>query len=118
MALRTLAAASLAILVASAAHAGDSPAMNMASGAADSAATQDYKSRMAKMHTGMGHYTGNADYDFVANMLPHHEGAVDMANVELKYGTDPELRTLAKNIVVAQEKEIGFMQAWLAKHPR
>jgi uncharacterized protein (DUF305 family) len=51
--------------------------------------------------------TGNADQDFVASMIPHHQGAIDMAKVELQYGKDPMLRKLAEGIVAAQEKEIA-----------
>ena len=68
---------------------------------------------MADMNVPM---TGNADRDFVAMMIPHHQGAVDMANVELQYGKDPEMRQLATDIVAAQKKEIAEMKAWLAKH--
>ena len=50
--------------------------------------------------------TGNADQDFVASMIPHHQGAIDMAKVELQYGKDPILRKLAAGIVAAPEKEI------------
>src|ERR1700722_146277 len=60
--------------------------------------------------------TGNPDKDFVLMMTPHHQGAVDMAKVELQYGTDPELRSLATDIVGAEEKEIAQMKDWLAKH--
>jgi uncharacterized protein (DUF305 family) len=49
-------------------------------------------------------------------MLPHHQGAVDMAKVELEHGTDPELRKLAQDIIDSQQKEIAFMKEWLAKH--
>ena len=48
--------------------------------------------------------TGNPDRDFVLMMTPHHQGAIDMAKVELQYGTDPELRQLATDIIAAQEK--------------
>jgi uncharacterized protein (DUF305 family) len=48
--------------------------------------------------------TGDADKDFVNMMLPHHQGAVDIAKVELQYGKDPMLRDLATSIIAAQEK--------------
>jgi uncharacterized protein (DUF305 family) len=50
-------------------------------------------------------------------MIPHHQGAVEMAKVELKYGKDAKLRKLAKDIIAAQEKEIAFMKQWLEQHP-
>lgn len=62
--------------------------------------------------------TGNVDADFVANMIPHHEGAVAMARVELEKGTDPELRKLAEDIIAAQDKEIAFMKAWQKKNAK
>ncbi len=63
------------------------------------------------------HPTGNTDQDFVAMMMPHHQGAIDMAKVELAQGKDPVLRRLARNIIAAQEREIRLMKRWQAKHP-
>ena len=60
--------------------------------------------------------TGDPDADFVLMMMPHHQGAIEMAKVELQYGKDPDLRQLATDIVAAQEKEIAEMKAWLAKN--
>ena len=61
--------------------------------------------------------TGDADRDFVGMMLPHHQGAVDMAKYELAHGKDPSMLKLARAIVAAQDKEIAEMKAWQAKHP-
>ncbi len=72
-----------------------------------------------KMHEGMDiTYTGNADVDFVRGMIPHHQGAVDMAKTLLAFGKDPQLRKLAEEIVKAQETEIALMQEWLKKNEK
>ena len=57
--------------------------------------------------------TGDADKDFLAGMIPHHQGAIDMAEVVLKYGKDPKIKKLAREIIVAQKKEIAMMNQWL-----
>jgi uncharacterized protein (DUF305 family) len=73
---------------------------------------------MKTMMAGMNApYSGDADQDFVSHMMPHHQGAIDMAEVELKYGSDPKLKALAGRIVADQQREITFMQAWQKKHP-
>ena len=77
-----------------------------------------YKKAMNGMMMGMDHpYSGNADRDFVTGMLPHHQGAVDMARVELQYGSDPALKKLARDIIASQTKEQAFMRQWLAHPP-
>ena len=60
--------------------------------------------------------TGDADRDFVGMMLPHHQGAVDMAKFELAHGKDPAMLKLARAIVAAQDREMAEMRAWQAKH--
>jgi uncharacterized protein (DUF305 family) len=61
--------------------------------------------------------SGNEDRDFAAMMVPHHQGAVDMARIELQYGKDPVLRRLAQAIIVEQLQEIEVMQRKLQQLP-
>ncbi|WEZ85001.1 DUF305 domain-containing protein [Rhizobium sp. 32-5/1] len=71
----------------------------------------------AKMHAGMDiEFSGNTDVDFVRGMIAHHQGAIDMARIELEYGKDETLRKLAQDIIAAQEVEITMMKDWLAKN--
>ncbi|QCP14764.1 DUF305 domain-containing protein [Pseudoduganella umbonata] len=60
---------------------------------------------------------GQPEHDFVTMMLPHHQGAIDMAKAVLLKTRDPALRNLALGIVAEQQNEINVMRAWLARHP-
>jgi uncharacterized protein (DUF305 family) len=91
------------------------PAMAFAQ--ADTPAAAAFAAANAKMHQSMAvEMTGDADVDFIRGMIPHHEGAVEMAQIVLKYGKDPEVKKLAEGIIAAQEQEIAWMKDWLAKH--
>ncbi len=70
---------------------------------------------MDKMHMAMGAIkrSGDSDVDFVRLMLPHHQGAIDMAKTHLLYGKDPQMRRLAQEIITDQQLEIQLMQRWL-----
>ncbi|APW45000.1 DUF305 domain-containing protein [Rhodoferax saidenbachensis] len=88
---------------------------NMAAAGDASASSQAYEAANTKMHKDMSvALTGDADRDFLAGMIPHHQGAIDMAEVVLKYGKDPKVKKLARGIIAAQKKEIAMMQTWLA----
>jgi len=70
----------------------------------------------ARMHAGM-HIapTGDVDRDFAAMMIPHHQGAIDMAVLELRFGHDERLRRLAQGIIVEQGQEIQVMRNILGR---
>ena len=73
---------------------------------------------MSVMHRDMHNapLTGDHDHDFVTMMIPHHQGAIDMAKALLLYGKDPQMRRLAQEIVTDQQSEIQLMQLWLKQH--
>ncbi len=80
---------------------------------------KDYTKSMTSMHNemmvGMGY--NDPDTAFAKGMLGHHRGAVDMAKIELKYGTDETMRKLAQDIIDSQQLEIDIINKWLASHP-
>jgi hypothetical protein len=71
----------------------------------------DNVSAMSKMMVDMGiSPSGDVDRDFVAMMVPHHQGAIDMAQAELRYGHNERLRRMAQEIIVTQQEEIAAMR--------
>ena len=79
-------------------------------------ATAGYAAANAAMHEAMAiEYSGDP-HDFARAMIPHHQGAIDMAEVSLANGNDPDLRKLAEEIIAAQQSEIAFLKHWLAAH--
>lgn len=78
-------------------------------------ADREYMQSMWSMQRGMygQAFTGNADHDFIAMMIPHHQAAIDMARAELRYGKNPKLRAMAQGIIKAQQAEIDQMRAML-----
>lgn len=94
--------------------------MGMASNptAGQSAHSAEYMQSMATMSEKMmaASKIANPDVAFATGMIAHHQGAIDMAKIQLKYGKDSEMRALAENIIKAQQIEITQMQTWLSKH--
>jgi uncharacterized protein (DUF305 family) len=86
----------------------------------NSPATQAYLQAMGDMNDKMKDMepTGDPSMDFVMTMTPHHQAAVEMAQTYLKYGKDPTLTRMAKNIISSQKKEIKEMEAWQKKHSK
>jgi hypothetical protein len=83
---------------------------------AESTATAEYHAAHAKMMRAMSQpFTGDPDVDFRIHMIPHHQGAIDMARVAMRHANDPWTRQLAESVIVEQQREIAEMQAWLAK---
>lgn len=88
----------------------------VAAGPADAA----FQAAMDRMHQDMVAVatTGDPDVDFARAMIPHHQGAIDMAKAVIAHGKDPEIKRLAEEVVSAQEREIAQMNEWLLKQGR
>lgn len=78
--------------------------------------TQGYRQANETMHRNMDiAFSGNSDVDFVRSMIPHHQGAIDMAKVALQHAKDEQIRKWATDVIREQEREIAEMQTWLKK---
>lgn len=86
-------------------------------GNTDRAMLDDYQKGMTAMRAAMakGIDNSNPDVAYLLGMIPHHQGAVDMSKVELKYGASPRVKELARHIIAEQRMEIGLMKDWAAR---
>jgi uncharacterized protein (DUF305 family) len=117
----------LALLLAGSVHAHDmkdhamhaprmAPARFVASGDKPFAALMDDAMAIMDRDMAAAPMDGQAGHDFVTMMLPHHQGAVDMAKAVLLHTQDRELRNLALGIIAEQQNEIAVMRAWLERN--
>jgi len=93
-------------------------AMDKGASLSPSQFTQDMDASMKLMDHEMSaaQMDGNADHDFAVMMMPHHQGAIDMAKAELSHGRDPTMRRLAEEIIADQKSEIDLMNLWMREH--
>ena len=98
-------------------HAAATPPVFVASTAKPFAALMG--DAMAVMDDGMARaaMNGQPEHDFATMMIPHHQGAIDMAKALLLTTQDPAMRNMAQGILAEQQVEIQLMQQWLLQHP-
>lgn len=93
-------------------------ASSEATAAAETSFLAENQAAMDRMMQGMDiKPTGDIDHDFTAMMIPHHQGAIDMAQAELRYGHNEQLRRIAQEIIVEQQQEIVAMRLALGQPP-
>ena len=91
----------------------------MAAAAPDDPVAAAFAAINSRMHHDMAPPAGgNPDVAFAQAMIAHHQGAIDMAKVILGFGSDPEIRKLAQDVITAQQGEIVFLRQWMAKQPQ
>ena len=85
----------------------------------DTASTRDLKQVHMNMMKDMPmEFTGDADKDFAASMIKHHQGGIEMAKIQLKYGKDAEMRKMAEKLIKEQGEDNKEFAAWLKKHQK
>jgi uncharacterized protein (DUF305 family) len=107
-----------ALALAQGAHGGHSGHSTPAQAAQTPSAlsTQGYRQANETMHRAMDiTFSGDSDVDFVRSMIPHHQGAIEMAKVALQHTKDEQIRKWAIEVIREQEREIAEMQTWLKK---
>ena len=87
--------------------------------AEDSASTRELKQAHMNMMKDMHmEFTGDADKDFAASMIKHHQGGIEMAKIQLKHGKDAEMRKMAEKLIKEQGEDNKAFAAWLKKHQK